>query len=117
MLPYSDVSPVSSPGVYSCVRCNRYRIDLMKDPTRQMLRLRSMYAEQESDCLVFQQKDQKEGGGLELVETPLAMQHMDKVCISYLFQYSILSYVCVCVLPVCDKEKVVFVVVVVCFWN
>lgn len=51
----------------------------MKDPTRQMLRLRSMYAEQESDCLVFQQKSQSEGGGLELVETPLAVQHMDKV--------------------------------------
>ncbi|CBN76841.1 conserved unknown protein [Ectocarpus siliculosus] len=56
-----------------------YRIDLMKDPTRQMLRLRSMYAEQESDCLVFQQKPQSEGGGLELVETPLAVQHMDKI--------------------------------------
>lgn len=51
----------------------------MKDPTRQMLRLRSMYAEQESDCLLFQQKDQSQGGGLELVETPLAVQHMDKV--------------------------------------
>ena len=52
----------------------------MKDPTRQMLRLRSMYAEQESDCLLFQQKEQNQGGGLELVETPLAVQHMDKVC-------------------------------------
>eukprot|EP00903_Cladosiphon_okamuranus_P008355 g8036.t1 len=56
-----------------------YRIDLMMDPTRQMLRLRSMYAEQESDCLLFQQKDQSQGGGLELVETPLAVQHMDKI--------------------------------------
>lgn len=52
----------------------------MKDPTRQMLRLRSMYAERESDSLLFQQKDQSQGGGLELVETPLAVQHMDKVC-------------------------------------
>eukprot|EP00752_Nemacystus_decipiens_P012084 g10714.t1 len=56
-----------------------YRIDLMKDPTRQMLRLRSMYAEQESDCLLFQQKEQNQGGGLELVETPFAVQHMDKI--------------------------------------
>ncbi len=41
-----------------------------------------MYAENESDCLLFQQKDEKEGGGLELVETPLAVQHMDKVLYS-----------------------------------
>lgn len=40
-----------------------------------MLRLRSMYAEHESDCLLFQQAEH----GLELVETPLALQHMDKV--------------------------------------
>lgn len=66
-------------GTASWPSVSRYRIDLMKDPTRQMLRLRSMYAEQESDCLLFQQKEQSQGGGLELVETPLAVQHMDKV--------------------------------------
>lgn len=44
-----------------------------------MLRLRSMYAEQEDDCLLFKQKEQSQGGGLELVETALAVQHMDKV--------------------------------------
>ena len=47
----------------------------MKDPARQVLRLRSMYAEHESDCLLFQQNE----AGLELVETPLALQHMEKV--------------------------------------
>lgn len=47
----------------------------MKDPTRQVLRLRSMYAEHESDCLLFQQSE----AGLELMETPLALQHTEKV--------------------------------------
>lgn len=28
---------------------------------------------------MFQQNDEIQGGGLELVETPLAVQHMDKV--------------------------------------
>lgn len=61
----------------------------MKDPAKQMLRLRSMYAEQESDCLLFQQTDEKDGGGLQLVETPFVLQHTEKVC--------------VCLRPSCDS--------------
>lgn len=51
----------------------------MKGPSPQKFRLRSMYAERESDCLVFQEKEQSQGGGLELVETPFAVEHTDKV--------------------------------------
>ncbi|CAM9249278.1 unnamed protein product, partial [Ascophyllum nodosum] len=52
-----------------------YRIDMLKDPTRQVLRLRSMYAANESDVLLFQYTD----AGLHLAETPLALQHKDKI--------------------------------------
>ena len=48
---------------------------MLKDPTRQVLRLRSMYAANESDVLLFQYTD----AGLHLAETPLALQHKDKV--------------------------------------
>lgn len=47
----------------------------MKDPARQVLRLRSMYAEHEADGLVFHQVDD----GLELVETPFVKDHLEKV--------------------------------------
>lgn len=77
----------------------------MTDPTRQLLRLRSMYAEQESDCLVFQQKDQAQGGGLELVETPFAVLHMEKVRV---FISSEPAVYCCCrrlIAAVCDASQ------------
>lgn len=69
--------PPCPPPLAASGHDDRYRVDLTasKDPARPMLRLRSMYAEHESDCLLFQQAEH----GLELVETPLALQHMDKV--------------------------------------
>lgn len=48
---------------------------MIKDPIRQVLRLRSMYAAHESDSLLFQAMD----GGLHLTDTPLARAHQEKV--------------------------------------
>lgn len=56
---------------------SRYRIDMLNGPARR-LRLRSMYAENESDTLLFQPSEGAKAG-LELVHTPLVLQYMDKV--------------------------------------
>lgn len=48
---------------------------MAKDGHRQVLKLRSVYAEDESDCLVFHQGED----GLELVETPFAVANTSKV--------------------------------------
>lgn len=53
----------------------RYKIDIEKDPSRKVLSLRSMYAEDEADCLKFQYANDE----LDLLETPFAMENTDKV--------------------------------------